>query len=275
MSWNDESAFQNVYELFQKLLELQKTHRYLACRGQSDRDWLLQPTFDRAFGTDTDYQTRLAEEAALITKFQDAAKEHVGENEKSLLGEKMGALGVLRHHGAPTRLLDWTCSPWVGLYFAAIDRHEKDGAMWWFDQEAFEAEVHRRWDEVYHMERDPRTKEVKLAEYAFKSDADPWITKYHYRLWFPRLEAQQGFFTLAGRLGCDHADAIENVFRDVENGRSKFGRLIVPGGLKAKVLAGLRAMNIHSKSLDYPGADIVGRSIAAQFGSRDPDGGLA
>ena len=261
MSWKDETDFKSVDDLFTRLLSLGGKDNPIACRGQANSCWLLQTSLDRILDPNADYTARLAEEIAVLEKFYLLAHNYLGTNEAQRLNQahennRISALTVLQHFRAPTRMLDWTHSPWIALYFAAIEHHDKDGSIWWFDQKAFEDEVGKRWEKhgLKHDRRWPH--QVNLNDTAFKPDGPLWITKLYCLIAFHRIEVQQGFFTVAGRLGSDHGVLIADIL-----GEGQYARIVVPALWKQEILDRLHNMNIHSRSLDYPGADLIGTEI--------------
>lgn len=265
MTWVDKS-FEEIDELFTELYKMSGEESPIACRGQSDSRWPLRCSLDRLLDPNADYKERLAQESAILEKFRILAVEYFGRIEVKHLNQsskdKISALTVPQHYRAPTRLLDWTHSPWIALYFAAIEHHETDGVVWWFQQKPFEDEVHKRWDNLYKMRRYPEMNNgVNLNDTAFDTDGPPWITKLHCIVPFHRIEVQQAFFTVAGRLGLDHGERIA----DLRLAENQYGRIIVPGLWKQDILNRLRVMNINSKSLDYPGADLVGNALSREL----------
>jgi hypothetical protein len=90
-------------------------------RGLSDNSYELKTTLIRLGGS---YYKM---EKHLIRNFRKyAGPESVS---KDLI---WNWLSVAQHHGLPTRLLDWTFSPYVALHFATAnrDKFDQDGVIW-------------------------------------------------------------------------------------------------------------------------------------------------
>lgn len=234
----------------------------LAWRGHGRAEWKLETTLDRRLqevGPQESYEEWLARERAVIKTFKREARPYATEIEKRHLdGVIWTALAFGRHAGLRTRLLDWTASPWVAAWFACHEHSDADGVIWWFNQGQLERVLGKHWDD-WEVPCIAGSVERDIEKTAFSADGEPWITKLHYRYPCPRMEAQQGFQSVCGRLRKAHNDAIDHL---PDSGGIARGRIRIPAGIKREVLALLRTMNIHAKSLEYPGVDIVARKIS-------------
>ncbi len=88
--------------------------RYLF-RGVASADWALSSAFDRRFAT-IPLERRMVLWERLVQEWRRGC-EDLGVDASVLVEDrKLWALG--QHHGLPTRLLDWSTSPYVAAYFA-------------------------------------------------------------------------------------------------------------------------------------------------------------
>jgi hypothetical protein len=96
-----------------------RSERYLF-RGMGSADWKLAPAFDRRFGyLDADERLRIWDE--LIEQWRAGCQEHGHVRAAAGPGGvqpevALWALG--QHYGLPTRLLDWSTSPYIAAFFA-------------------------------------------------------------------------------------------------------------------------------------------------------------
>lgn len=92
-----------------------------AYRGLSDASYPLETTLMRLGG---DYALL---ERHLLRNFRKYAHRRVVERDSV-----WHWLSVAQHYGLPTRLMDWTYSPFAALHFATahVDKIDRDGVIW-------------------------------------------------------------------------------------------------------------------------------------------------
>jgi len=101
--------------------DIRRFRSRFAFRGLSDSDYRLDTTLMRLGGHYVELERHL------LRNFKKYAHRNIVEGDSV-----WNWLSVAQHYGLPTRLLDWTYSPFVAMHFATsnIDKFDTDGVIW-------------------------------------------------------------------------------------------------------------------------------------------------
>lgn len=227
-----------------------KHYRKWIFRGQSDSSWVLASSLYRAF---EDAQAiyslgrgrekilnRVKHEKVMIERFKCHA--HLYLNHLPQQADLLSWLSLMQHYGAPTRLLDFTFSPFVALYFA-LEGGVRDAVIYCINHKAILSDDNEYFGDnrldVYSRMLEPQAPEDEPCLFAF----EPTFSNQ-------RLLAQQGLFVAANTLKHSH----ESILADYEIKDNDAVKIIIPGGLRFEGLRKLNRMNINSSNI-YPGLD--------------------
>lgn len=113
---------ENVTSYLEKIFSLTKESEVRCYRGQSDAKWKLKPSVMRDMKPDA--------ENKIFSELMLEAPNEFG-TDKSMFDKLVRA----QHYALPTRLLDVSLNPLVGLYFACNEKefHDKDAVVQVFD----------------------------------------------------------------------------------------------------------------------------------------------
>jgi hypothetical protein len=244
-SWN------HFLEEAERLTDHRPSEYGMLFRGQSVKEWPLRHSLARCLPSNIDAEGAINIEIEALKRFQVQADVLLAKGYTPHRKDLPGWWALMQHHHAPTRLLDWTKSPYVALYFAVIENPTCDGAIWIVHGGELLEQMNINEKLPTSLERDEFENFFQKAgarEVLFPLDL------YHKS---PRMIAQQGMFTTCRSILGDHGDIID---RSMRGKPDHYGFLTIKKEQKLEMLRKLEKMNITANSL-FPGIDGLGRSI--------------
>jgi hypothetical protein len=235
-------------------------YRNWAFRGQQDARWPLNSSLSRYL---QDFKVHpdawVEQEERIVRIFRRKAHlflEHVPDD-----GDAFQWLALMQHHGAPTRLVDFTWSPYVAAFFA-LERATVDAAVWALDP----PELKRPGLKLPGRKETIDPRELNLREpgnyeaYYLKNEI-PFVRTGEPYVMNKRLIAQSGTFVVPGLLQMP-IEKILSAYPRAEKTITKF--VLRTERLRDEAMEALYNMNLTPATL-FPDLDGLARSMAYEL----------
>lgn len=184
-------------------------------------------------------------------------KAHIHFRDSATLNDDLRCLALMQHHGAPTRLLDFTKSPFIAAFFA-LEGTEADAAVYALNTPTL-WDLAPTFDDALTRDRINPREPSNFARY-FLPNRFPII-------WFGepaemdiRLVAQSGLFVVPGMLGM----SIDAILCSYPSESPLLTKYILPRKLRAEAMQALYRMNVTYASL-FPDLEGLARASAYEL----------
>jgi FRG domain len=233
-----------------------------AFRGEADAASDLRTSLERLGGSYADVESHL------LRNFRKyARREAVPED------SEWAWLALAKHHGLPTRLLDWTYSPLVAAHFATanVERYHLDGAVWCVNfvqahrhlPDGMRTLVEAEGSEVFTVEMLGAATDT-LEEFDRLAD-EPFVAFFEPPSFDERILSQWALFSVLSDPTA-RFDAWLDRHPDV-----MARRVVIPADLKWEVRDRLDMAGVNERTL-FPGLDGLSRWLARYYAPRGHDG---
>jgi len=221
-----------------------------AFRGERDERWPLYSSLSRYLQNfAVAPEAWPAQEARILRIFKRKAHQFLAKPPDA--DDDFQWMALMQHHGAPTRLIDFTWSPYVAAFFA-MERTLADGVVWAMNPARIESSRATKPKAV-----DPREK-GHFARYFLKGNHRfIWMGEPH--TMNRRLIAQSGTFAVPGVLDL----AVEDIVHDADP-ENILAKIVLTNAVREVGMRELYRMNITYATL-FPDLDGLAKSMGYEL----------
>lgn len=231
-----------------------------AFRGQADSSWPIESTLTRYlknFNVNKDSWTH--QEERIIRIFKRKAHhylKHIPSDD-----DVIQWLSIMQHHGTPTRIIDFTWSPFVAAFFA-LHRATSECAVWAIYPASFDyqSEINLNdGNKIVPREYWPEKQEVFVNN--FLNSKIPFVVQGEPDAMNDRLIAQSGTFAIPSVLDKN----LEEILLNYPNSKDVIVKFILnTKNIRDEAMSYFHVTNINESTL-FPGIDGMARSLAYEL----------
>lgn len=227
-----------------------------AFRGHQDERWPLISSLTRyLYDFIPNRKGWRAREERAIRIFRRKAHNYLPD--ANVLDEDLRCLALMQHHGAPTRLLDFTKSPFVAAFFA-LEKATSNAAVFALNTPVLYNATPIGRPELSRDEIDPRRKGNFERHYIDNHEEVIWIGEPTQM--DRRLVAQSGTFVLPGVID----KSLDQILSQYGTNETLISKIILPQAMREEAMRALYRMNITNSTL-FPDLEGLARSIAFEL----------
>lgn len=228
-------------------------------RGQLNADWILRNALERT--SFINYYKGI--EKVFLTEFKRGARNYLTRDE--LPEHTIEWLALMQHHGAPTRLVDFSKSPFISAYFAFEQCNEEveKVAIWAININVIRTAAYNIIREKLGEEAETNKNFINetVFERIFELDELSLIFPVEPFKMNRRYSIQQSIFVSTGNSKQPFMDQVDFLGEDISKAMI---RIEIPTGDKKAVIRDLIKMNINRASL-FPDLDGYALSLKMKY----------
>ena len=245
------------------LSKLWKTHEGFTNNKQ---EWIFRGLKDVKYGLKTSLERAIEEygidknkslsfEGGLLRKFKREVGEHLKQPPKE--EEYMEWFALMQHHGAPTRLMEWTYSFLIAVYFA-VAGSPKDSVVWAINSKGLTESL--------------KEKKVDTTNFkhSFVEKKNTFVCPMNIHRFNERLALQQGAFVLPADVTKSFQKNLLDTFRDQKSLNKNIRKYVIKKEISIEITKSLIRMNLTSATL-FPDLDGFSQSLKEWLAFKDEE----